>query len=71
MSEVINVEAVRTVVETASSQQPFAQRAGLGQQFVSEVLRGTRPPSPRLLAALGLVRVTGYAPDPASRARPG
>ncbi len=43
--------------KAAGSQQAFAVRAGVSQQFVCQVLSGARAPSARILAALGLERV--------------
>ena len=58
-------EVLREAVRKAGNQKQFAAAHGVGQQYVSEILRGTRAPSPRILAALGLVRITAYVPAPA------
>ena len=42
------------------SQKHFARSLGVSDSFLSEVLRGRRPPTGPILDALGLVRVVTY-----------
>lgn len=65
MSEQAVREVLRAAVAKAGNHKSFAAANGVGQQYVSEILRGTRAPSPRILAALGLIRIRAYAPAPA------
>ena len=50
------LERLRRACDAAGSQSGFARRAGVLPQHISLVLKGQRPPGPRVLAALGLVR---------------
>lgn len=65
MSEAAVRQVLRAAVEKAGNQAAFARAHGVGQQYISELMRGTRAPSPRILEALGLVRITAYVPAPA------
>lgn len=51
------ISELRQAIERAGTQTKFAETSGLPQSYISEVLRGTRPPSEKLLAVLGLARV--------------
>jgi hypothetical protein len=45
---------LRTSVDEAGGQRAWAARYGLSEATVSEVIRGTRSPGPRVLGPLGL-----------------
>jgi hypothetical protein len=55
------LRALAEAVAEAGGQVQLADRIGFHQSYISEVLNGKRPPSTRLLAAIGLVRVVAYA----------
>ncbi|MEG9525124.1 MAG: helix-turn-helix domain-containing protein [Hyphomicrobiales bacterium] len=47
-------------LERAGSAAALAARLGLSPSYVSDVRRGVRPASPRLLAAIGVRKQTRY-----------
>ena len=57
MPETDPIDCLRRAVEEAGSQARFAEGVSLPQSYISDVLNGNRPPSDRLLSALGLKRV--------------
>ena len=61
--------AIRRACRDAGSQAAFAERSGLSQAFVSNVLNGRKPPSDALLAAVGWRRRTGFEPIPIGKGR--
>ena len=56
--------AIRRACREAGSQAEFADRAGLSQAYVSNVLNGRKPPSDALLAAIGWRRRVVLEPIP-------
>lgn len=46
--------------EADGRQVEFALRAGVTQQYISDILRGKREPGPKILDALGLQKVIVY-----------
>jgi transcriptional regulator with XRE-family HTH domain len=55
---------LRAEVQRQGSQRLLAQRCGVTESFLSDVLRGRRDPGPKLLAALGLRQVVCIEPLP-------
>lgn len=53
---------LRERVDAAGSQRSWASAHGLSHSYVGEVLRGSRAPSARVLAALGLEKKVTFAP---------
>lgn len=57
------VEALRRLEEAvaeAGSARAWADRAGVGEAYVSDVRRGLRSPGPAILSPLGLEKVVTY-----------
>ncbi len=54
MTEIQFVTYLARKIKTVGSQKELAKQLGVSPAFLSEVLRGGRKPSPKLLAALGL-----------------
>ena len=50
------IDLLRRSFDRAGGQAAWARRYNLSPAYVSEVNRGKRPPSEKVLAALGLVR---------------
>jgi hypothetical protein len=57
-TERVLLQLLRAACKEAGGQSAFARTHGMRQQAVSLVLTGRRPPSPQVLAALGLERTT-------------
>lgn len=53
---------LQAAVDRAGGQGAFAKVAGVTQPYVSDVLKGRRPPSEKLLAAVGLRKIVRYEP---------
>jgi hypothetical protein len=45
--------SMRTAINAASTQAAWAKQIGESPQIVNDVLNARRPPSPKILAALG------------------
>jgi hypothetical protein len=64
MTSLISAETVRAQLaeqcRTAGSQKAWADRHGVSQAYLCDVLRGNREPGESILAAMGLVRVVAY-----------
>lgn len=58
-AEQMRKHAARIITADGSAAE-WARRNGFSRAYVSAVLRGITDPSPRLLQALGLVRVVSY-----------
>ena len=56
------IELLRKSTEEAGSVSRWCQDAKLHQPYISDVLRGVRPPSPAIAAALGYRRVFSFEP---------
>jgi hypothetical protein len=54
------IEHLKKYVELAGSQKAFCDRHDMAYAFVSRVINGKDKPSPDLLRAIGLERVTIY-----------
>lgn len=53
-------QSIRLVCENMGGQKVFAERVGVSQQYVSDVLNEKREPGPSILSALGLEKVVTY-----------
>ncbi|WP_408902516.1 transcriptional regulator [Methylobacterium radiotolerans] len=64
MTGLISAETVRAQLaeqcRAAGSQKAWAERAGVSQAYLCDVLKGNREPGESILAAMGLVRVVAY-----------
>ena len=54
------LDMVRGAIHAEGSQKAWAQRIGLSESYLSDVLNGRRDISPRILKYLDLERVTTY-----------
>jgi hypothetical protein len=55
------VELIKSKIpQTPGGQSRFAQAAGITEQQLSDILHERRAPSPRLLNAIGVKKVTAY-----------
>jgi hypothetical protein len=57
---------LRSACEKAGGQSAWAKAHGIARQYPSLVLTGRRPPGPKILAALGLARVSRITKAPAN-----
>jgi hypothetical protein len=62
MDEIDVKRMLREAVRAAGSQKAWAERHGIAQSYVSDVLRGERELGKQFLVALGVRRVTRYVP---------
>lgn len=51
---------MRKAIADAGGQSAWAARVGVSPQYVSDVVNGRRDPAARMLAAVGVKRVTVY-----------
>ena len=58
------MQALHAAVARAGSQRKFARANGFTAGYVSDVLAGKRALGPRILATIGLERVTIYRATP-------
>src|SRR5262245_24571400 len=58
IDDVVNL--LRQEVKACGSQEAFATRAGVTQQYVGDVLRGQRFPGQKILEALGIEKIAAY-----------
>jgi hypothetical protein len=63
MVDIAVILKLQSVVASCGSQQKAARKLGLSQAYLGELLRGTRTPGPKVLAALGLRKQTSYVED--------
>jgi transcriptional regulator with XRE-family HTH domain len=61
------VSLLRREVQACGSQEAFATKAGVSQQYVGDILRGQRLPGEKILNALGLEKIAYYRMIPAVR----
>src|SRR5215475_6050788 len=61
------VRLLRREVQTCGSQEAFANKAGVSQQYIGDILRGQRVPGEKILKALGLEKIAYYRNIPAVR----
>lgn len=54
---------LRDAVREAGTQKAWAERAGVSEVYVSDVLRKRRPPGDAILRALGLTRRMVYGAE--------
>ena len=54
------IERLQAAVQAVGSQKAFAVAHGISEQYVSDLLRGRRELSPKILDILGLERVVSY-----------
>lgn len=54
------MDYLRKQIAALGSQQKFAERADISEQYLSDVLRGVRPIGDRVLDALGFERVVTF-----------
>jgi transcriptional regulator with XRE-family HTH domain len=52
--------ALQAAVDAAGGQRPFAAMLGVTPGYLSQIVTGHRPPSERVLTALGYRRVDAY-----------
>ncbi|TXM63962.1 hypothetical protein FV226_27055 [Methylobacterium sp. WL12] len=52
------IDRLREAINEEGTASAWADSVGLSRQYVGDVLARRRPPGPRLLSALGLVRET-------------
>ena len=56
--ELLDTRAVRSLLvlhcQDAGGQSAFARSVGVSRAFIHSVIKGASPPSPKLLAAMGL-----------------
>jgi len=55
--------ALSAAVDAAGSQRAYARSIGVSQAYVGDILAGNRQPGDRVLAALGLRRITIIAAE--------
>lgn len=60
MTEDEVIEQLRAAIADAGSQRAFAEKHGFTPGYVSDVLKGQRGLSDRILAAIGVERVVTY-----------
>lgn len=60
LTETQVIERLRAACDAAGGQKAFAKQHQLTPSYVHDVLHGRRPPADRILAALGIERVTVY-----------
>jgi hypothetical protein len=53
-------EMLRRAIKQAGSQLAFAVEHDIDRTCLSSILSGNRPPSPQVIRALGLRKVTSY-----------
>ena len=51
---------LRIGVQVDGTQQAFARRIGISEQYLSDILKGRREPGAKVLKYFGLERVVGY-----------
>ena len=56
------LEALNAAITAAGSRSQFCRAHNLSPAYLSEVLRGTRRPGPKILAAVGWTVATEYRP---------
>lgn len=61
------VSLLREEVKTCGSQEAFAAKAGVTQQYVGDILRGQRAPGQKILDALGIEKIAYYVRRPVVR----
>lgn len=61
------IELLKLKCDEAGSQARWAKENGLSQAYVNDVIRGTRAPGPKILAAVGLEGVMDYRYIPHSQ----
>lgn len=54
------LELLRREVEASGSQEAFAEKADVSQQYVGDILRGQRTPGKKILDAVGLEKHVVY-----------
>lgn len=54
------VTRLRAIVKTRGTQSRLADEIGISRSFLNEVVRGTRPPTGKILDFLGLRAQTVY-----------
>lgn len=60
MTEHEVIERLRAAIAEAGSQRAFAEKHGFTPGYVSDVIKGQRGLSDRILAAIGVERVIDY-----------
>ena len=63
MSDKTVMDRVRALVATLGTREKAARRLGVSVAYLGELLRGTRTPGPKVLAALGMRKETSYVED--------
>jgi hypothetical protein len=60
LNEIEFSEAVTEFVRRAGTQKAAAERIGVSEQYLCDVLQGRRKPGPKLVAGMGYTKVTYY-----------
>lgn len=58
------IDRLRAAVQAAGSQKAYAERIGVSQTYLSDVLNGSRAPGEKILTALQLEAVVMYQEKP-------
>lgn len=58
------IDRLRAAVAAAGSQKAYAERIGVSQTYLSDVLTGNRSPGEKILAALSLEAIILYQEKP-------
>lgn len=61
------LDLLRREVKGVGTQEAFAEKAGVTQQYVGDILRGQRKPGEKILDALGLQKVIVYTEKEAKK----
>lgn len=60
MSKYFLLKHLQSEVEKAGSQKALANRLGISQQYLNDVLKGRREPGDKILYPLGFQRIVTY-----------
>lgn len=54
------LEMIQIGIQIEGSQKGFAQKIGVSEQYLSDILKGRREPGPKILKWFGLERTVYY-----------
>lgn len=54
---------LKYIIEQEGSQKDYAQKVGVSEQYLSDVINGKRRPGKKLLVGMGWERITLYGPE--------
>jgi len=63
------IESIVSLVALMGNQAKAAERLGVSDSYLSEVIRGTRGPGYKILTGLGWRKVVGYVPESIAQAK--